>query len=629
MIKFISNQESLFAAQNFETASVQDVYNYFEDRTEIQVDTETTGFDPYNSQLLLLQIGDYTTQFVIDMLTIPISEFKPLLERTDKLFLFQNAKFDLRFLLHAGIDVKRVYDTFLAECILTTGYVGKERQLGLDDLAAKYADAQLDKSIRGEIHAGLTERVIKYAADDVKYLSKIKQGQMAHLVAYGLANQEDVLDRHTVLGLENRVVRVFAAMEYKGVKIDIDKWEKNSKEIQKAVIDQTFKLDDIVYNEPKLRKFVLDGTQEDLFGERARVTNINYNSPPQKVAILNALGINTDSSGDKILQSNQDKHIFIKELRTLNKLNKLNSSFGFSMLDKINPVTGRAHPDYWQILRTGRISVSDPNVNQIPARGEWGPKIRGAFVPKKGYKIVGGDYSGMELRELAHFSQDPLWLDIFKSGRDIHTVLAAQTFNIPESKVRDSFPQNPDLTYRDVQKTINYGLAYGMSKFKLADTMNVPIKVADDIIKAFFKKVPKVAAKLDAYGQFAKQKGYVLTAKPYRRRRFFSGVDRAWATNDTYTLGKIERAGKNTPIQGTNADITKLAMVNTYEVIQENNYPVDIILSVYDELQTECREDFAESWKVILEDIMKKSAEVIITTVPIVCDCTISDYWDH
>lgn len=631
MIYFITNQtgfmEGLENNSHIKSATIQDVYNYFRYKKQVELDFETEGFDPHIHAPLTLQLGDFYKQFVVDLTTVNILQLKPLLE-SDKLFLLQNAKFDLRFFMHKKITIKKVYDTFLAECILTTGY--KNRDLALDDLAAKYAGAKLDKSVRGEIHRGLTKRVIEYAAHDVKYLSKIKDGQMAHLVKYGLANPKDTQDKYTVLGLENRVVRVFAAMEYHGVNIDPEKWKENSSEIKKEYESQIQTLDEIVKHEDKLSKFVPRTKQGVLFDYEERLLNINYNSPQQKVKILNALGFKVDSSADAILQKLQNEHAFIKELRRLNKLSKLNSSFGYSLLEEAyHPVTGRFHPDYWQILQTGRISVSKPNTNQIPARGKFGPMIRSAFTAPEGKKIVGGDYSAMELRELAQFSKDSLWLDIFRSGRDLHTVLCAQTFNIDEADVRKPYPNNPTITYRDIQKTINYGLAYGMSANKLADTMSVPVPEAQEVINAFFSKVPGVERKLEQFGDYGMANGMIRTAPPYSRIRWFGGHKRARSEQDGFRMGQIQRASMNTPIQGTNADITKLAMVNAFELIEKHDYPVRIILSVYDELQTEVASDFAEEWRRILQDVMEKSAELIITSVPVISECAISYYWDH
>lgn len=631
-IRFITNQtsfaEGLLDNSPIKTATIADVYEYFKDKTYVEVDTETEGLDPYIHDVLTLQLGDFNRQFVIDVTTVNIQQLKQLLEDPNKTFLLQNAKFDLRFFMHHKIRLKKIYDTFLMECVLTTGY--KNRKLGLDDLAKKYADAHLDKSVRGEIHRGLTYRVIKYAAEDVKYLTKIMQGQIAHLESYGFIDRQNPNSKYRLAGLENRVVRVFADMEYHGVGVDAEKWKDTSKKIRKKLERQQEVLDEIVMNEPKLSKFVPRHKQGNLFGIEERTLKINYGSHQQKVQILNALGFNVDSSADRVLQGLQEKHVFVKELRRLNKLNKLNSSFGYSMLEKaLHPVTGRFHPSYWQILQTGRISVSEPNTNQIPSRGEFGSLIRSAFVPQKGYKIVGGDYSAMELREIAHFSQDPLWLSIFREGKDLHTVLCMETFGIPKEKVKTPYPDNPSITYRDIQKTINYGLAYGMSEFKLADTLNCSVQKAKEIIRSFFDKVPTVEEQLQKFGGFAKSNGYIITAPPYKRRRWFPGTKQAWRQQDTQRLGEIERAGKNTPIQGTNADITKLAMIDAYEYIEANNYPAHILLSVYDEIQTEVREDLAEEWRDILQTIMEEAAKTIITTVPVIAECEISDYWDH
>ena len=635
----IKNEKSGY---EFQQGTIQEVYEYFEKRPEIQVDTETQGLDPYTRDILTLQLGDASRQYVIDITTIDIAEFKPLLERKDKLFLFQNAKFDLRFMMHNNINITNIYDTFIAECILTTGI--DKRSLGLGSLVEKYTNDSVDKSIRGEIQfKGLSDDVIVYAAHDVKHLSTIKKGQMEKLKEYNLAT-DDVLDDRTLLGLENKVTRVFASMEYHGVNVDELRWVNNSNDIRKDLEQKQAELDDIVRTDPSLSHYVNDVQQTDLFGVKQRDVDINYASPHAKVKILNDLGFGVDSSSDAILQKYQDDHIFVKSLREYNALSKLSSSFGMSMIMAIHPVTRRFHPEYWQILRTGRISVKNPNTNQIPSKGIYGPKIRSAFTAPEGYKIVGGDYSQMELRELAHFSQDPIWMDIFSDdSKDMHSILCAETFNIPIADVNKPFPDNPDLTYRYIQKTINYGLAYGMSHHKLAKTMNCTEIQAAKIVDAFFSKVPLVKKTLDKFGEFAKTNGYIVTSPPYNRRRWFPEFEeydflrkrtehRNLQGREWYTIknlgGIMERAGKNTPIQGTNADITKLAMVKAHEYIERNGIDAKIILSVYDEIQTEVHESIAEEWKTELQRIMQEAGESVITTVPIEAECSISNYWN-
>lgn len=267
--------------------------------------------------------------------------------------------------------------------------------------------------------------------------------------------------------------------------------------------------------------------------------------------------------------------------------------------------------------------MSEPNLQQIPAHSELGQVIKSCFIPKEGYKFVSADYSGFELRIIAHYSQDPLWVNTFIEGKDLHSVLCAETFDISIEKVKDPFPPKPDISYRFLQKTINFGLAYGMSKFKLADTAQISVNQADDIIKRFFKKVPLVEKFLNSLAASGVKNGYIRTDKYFRRVRWFPKLDK----NSFKSIGETERASKNSVPQGTNSNATKLALCNLQDIIDKNNYPVDILLTIHDEILTECRGDFAEEWKVILEQTMIKAAEVIITTVPIEVEGVISDYW--
>jgi DNA polymerase-1 len=614
MIYVVTKNQQLFENEEYKIVDIDFVYSELEKEEIIEVDTETTGFNPHKDYLLTQQFGNREHQFVIDNKTIDTKYFKEILENKNKLFLFQNAKFDLKFFYKQGIKIKNIYDTFLTECILTTGL--ETRELGLDALALKYCNIILDKSIRAKIHIeGLTTRVIKYCADDVKYLYKIRQKQLEKITEYKLNN---------VLNLENEVVKVFAKMEYDGVSLNTFKWNEISNTTNNLALESEKKLDDIVKQEPKLKKFVPKYVQGNLFGFEERLLNINWSSSKQKLDIIRSLGFQTDSTGDRFLQTNKKKHILIKQLIDYNKFEKLSSSFGKDFLKFVDKNTSRVHCNIWQILSTGRISVSDPNLNQIPSKGELGKEIRSCFIPKKDYKIVGGDFSGMELRIIAEFSQDPLWVNSFVNGEDLHSVLCSATFDIPITDVKNPFPGKPDITYRDIQKTINFGLAYGMSKFKLADTMQISVEEADEIIKKFFSVVPKVEKFLNHLGNLAKTRGYIKTASPYSRIRWFEG----WNNKDDFKrLGEIERAGKNTPIQGTNGDIIKAALISVQNYIDFHNLPINILLSVYDEIQTECPEELADEWKNTLNVLMIESAKTVIKTVPIVVDCKISDYW--
>lgn len=613
MIYLVTNNISLFDNEDYCIMDKATAYSYLNQFNEIELDTETTGFDPHTCSLLTQQFGIGEHQFVIDNKTIDPLYYKSILQDPERTFILQNAKFDLRFFLKLGINIKNVYDTFLAECLLTAGL--DERNLGLDSIVLKYCNKKLDKSIRGNIHKeGLTTRVVKYCADDVTYLKEVKEKQEIKISNKSL---------NKVLELENKAVVVFAKMEYTGININSNKWLSISKITESNTKKCENELDNLVLNEPKLLKYHPKYSQLNLFDYEERKLNINWGSAKQKLDVVKDLGFKTDSTGDRFLQTNKSKHPLIHKLIEYNKFSKLQSSFGKEFLKNINKSTGRIHYNVWQILSTGRISVSEPNLNQIPSKGELGKEIRSCFIPQKGYKIVGGDFSGMELRIIAEFSQDPLWVNAFKDGHDLHSVLCAATFDIPITDVKKETPFKAGVIYRDVQKTINFGLAYGMSKFKLADTMQISVEQADEIIKKFFKIVPNVEKFLTSLGNLGKQRFFIRTGPPFGRIRFFKDPG-----NDFSKLGAIERASKNHPIQGTNGDIIKLALIKVQEYIDLNNLDVNILLSVYDEIQTECIESFAEDWKLILNELMINAAKEVIKTVPIIVDCKVSNYWE-
>ena len=635
MIYLVSNQKRI-EDSDIKMASIQDCLDYCTSIKEIGIDTETEGFDPYSKKIISIQIGDYNNQYFIDWASINPSVFIPLFTDKTKLFLLQNAKFDLRFLYHYNLTIENIYDTFLAECILTTGYSDIDRDVSLKGMAKKYLNVELDKEIRGKIHSeGISDRVIIYGCNDIKYLGKIKELQLPKIKEYELEN---------VLNLENEVVKVFARMEYTGVKVDTIKWKNIAEKASKIRDDIEVEMDALIYklgtkhlpDTNSLTKFCRIYKQGNLFFDTVeRDTIINWKSNSQKLQILKELRLEVDSVGDIILQRNKNSHPLVPLLISYSKHNKLADAFGMGFLKHINPNTGRVHYNVWQILATGRISVSEPNLNQIPSHGEFGKEIRSAFIPKDGYKIVGGDYSGFELRIIAEFSQDLTWINAFNNGEDLHSILCTKTFNIPIEDVKKPFPPKPTFTYRDVQKTINFGLAYGMSEFKLADTIQIPIDDAKKLIKKFFSVVPAVSSFLTQLGELGKTRGYIRTGNPYRRIRFFpewksyfkNYKNERLQGTDFKDLGSIERKSKNSPIQGTNGDCIKRALCLVQEEIDKNNYPVNILLCVYDEIQTECRENFTEEWCKILERCMIQAAEESIKTVPIIAECSINNCW--
>ncbi len=613
MINWIGEFKEVWDKNIISPSTLNDCVEYLKTLEFISLDTETEGFDPHTKKLLTLQLGDKNKQFIIDCLVTDISPLKEVLET--KTIIMHNAKFDWRFLWYNGINIKNIYDTFLGECILTTGYDNEDRELSLKGLVKKYCNVDLDKTVRGKIHLGMTEDVVLYAANDIIYLEDLMNYQLSEI---------DKWDLRKVLDLENNVVRVFSKMEYDGIGFDKTKIKEVIEELNNINKDIESKLDYIIYEESKTNIKLKPFTriQYDMFSE-TRDTIINWSSPAQKTKILNILGLNVNSVADKVLQFNKTKHKIVPLLIEYSKFAKLSSSFGLPLLKFVNPTTNRIHASIWQILQTGRISMSEPNCQQIPAHSELGRKIKSCFIPKDGYKFVSADYSGFELRIIAEYSQDPLWLKTFNEDGDLHSILCSETFGISIDDVKKPFPPKPDISYRFLQKTINFGLSYGMSKFKLAETAQIDVKEADKIIKNFFSKVPKVEKFLNLLANTAVKLGYIRTDLHYKRIRWFPKLNK----ENFKTVGETERAAKNSIPQGVNANTTKQALVYLQDIIDKNNYPVNILLTIHDEILTECKEEFAEEWKTILEKVMIKAAQVVIKSIPVRVDGVISDYW--
>jgi DNA polymerase-1 len=582
----------------------------------ISLDTETLGMDCHTKKLLTLQVGNKERQYVIDCKKFKIRMLKPVLET--KLILAHNMKFDWQFMYHTGIDIKHIYDTFLAECILTTGYKNEERTLSLKGIAKKYLNVTMDKTIRGKIHSlGLTDEVIDYAAGDIEHLEDIMDLQLVEIEKW---------DLQRVLDLENRVVRVFAMMEYNGISFDSDKLKDVAAQLAVINKDLDDKLDDIIVQDsetnPKLKRYL--HVQTDLFTEDVRKTIISWTSPKQKTEILNCYGLNVDGVSDDVLQKIKLKNKLVPLFIDLSKFTKLANTFGTPLLKYVNPKTKKIHSSVWQIVSTGRISMSDPPIQQIPSHSELGQVIKSCFVASKGKKIVSADYSNFELRLIAEFSQDPVWIKTFNDNKDLHSELCAMTFNIPICDVKKPFPGKPDISYRFLQKTIDFGLAFGMTKYKLSNEAQVSVPEADKIIKMFFSKVPKVEVFLNMIAKFAVIHGYIRTDPDYFRRvRWFPNLDK----RDFKSCGETERAAKNTPSQGSNANCTKQALVDLQDIIDERNYNVTILLSEHDEILTECEESFVPMWKPILEETMINAAKLIIKSIPVKVEAVVSDYW--
>ena len=626
-IYFVGNDE-LYESKLYQKSTIEECQKWLSELDVVGLDTETEGMFNHKNKIVMLQLYDQKSDiaYVIDVRTISISSLKESLESI--LVIGQNLKFDYKFLKFHGINLNSIYDTLLAECILTTGL--QDRKLGLAGLSEKYCNKTLDKSVRNQF-VGLkgepfTETQIVYGVGDVEVLFKIRDKQLTEL---------SKLNLHEVLTLENDVCLVLADIEYNGMLFDPKSWLELSKSAKGNTVELEKTLDKLVESEEKLKSFVIK-PQGNLFAEveegysHDRNINIKWSSPTQIVKVFNKLGFKLDSVGANEIKKFENKSELIKNYSNYQKQRKLTTTYGQDFLKYINKNTQRIHTNFWQILETGRISSGDsnkdnfaPNMQNLPADNRY----RNCFIAPKGYKIVSCDFSGQELRILAHVSKEPVWLEAFRQGRDLHSEVASMVFNVEIDKVKDKPEFLKGKSYRDVAKTINFGLAYGMSEFKLSKTLDISVEIAKDMIDKYFSNLGELNKFLSQAARFGTKQGFIRTCKPFGRIRWFK--ENGGSIDDFKRFGEVERGAKNTVIQGTGADMTKLALIyiSNYIKINKLQDKVKIVMTVHDQIDCEVEESYAQEWSIIQRDLMIKAGEVIIKDIPVLADISINDKW--
>lgn len=660
-VKFISKSQELIQSDLYELASIKDVTDWLEDKSQFCVDTETTNFFDFEAVVIMLQIGDEETQFVIDTRGFSSNELQPLwkyFESEEILKLFHNAKFDVNMLRFTyGVRTENVYDTFLGECCLTTGIKG--RSLGLEYVVSKYCGHNL---ISKEERSSFTQQKSKpytasqilYGANDIAYLQCIMNKQVIE------ADSQELLG---IFNLENKAVLAIADMEYNGILLDSEEWIELAKEAEVIAKKYQDEIDEMVYNDPKLVSHRPKFVQTNLFDIPERKVKINWNSPIQVKKVFSDIGLNIESTGEKEISKYQNSYPLVKKFIDFKKQEKLLSTYGLNVLDYINPKTGRVYTNIWQCLETHRISSRDMNLQQIPAKGTYfiynkeGKKIKSiddkkiaekyaedngftceliaqylhCFKAPKGYKLVNADYAGQELRIIAELSQDPLWIETFINGEDLHGTIAAKIFNIDIKQVKDKLEYvyvGDTKVYlrgkspRDITKTLNFALGFGASEYKISDTLSITVEQAKEIIVEYFRVIPKVKEFLEKCARYGVKNGYMRSSKPFSIKRNFV-VD----YSDKKSVGEVERASKNTRIQATGATMVKLAMIKLRKEIKRVKYDVEFILQVHDSLLYYVQEDHAEEWAEIQKKVMIQAGKVFIKSIPVDVDVQISDYW--
>lgn len=418
------------------SSTIEECLAYFKDKPEIQIDTETSGTDPHTSKIISLQIGDRHNQWFVDCRKVDIQRFKELIE--NRLCILQNAKFDYKMFKAVGINLNKIYDTMLAECVLYCGY--PSWGYGLDSLAKRYLEIDLSKEERATFsHVGnkeFTSAQITYGALDVTYLQDIRDKQLM------LADQYDL---HYCINLECEAVKAFGDMEFNGMFLDKASWMTIAEAKRRELSNIQEELDNIVKQEPKLKKYNPTTVQGNLFGIVERALKINYASPSQIKEIAKDLGFPVESTDDRELTKLAPKHPFFGKLQKYREVSKILSTYGQSFLEYINPATQRVHTDFWQVKDTGRVGSSNPNVQNIPADNLF----RNCFKARTGFKWVSIDYSGQELRLMADASDEQGFIDVLNRGEDLHCYAGSMMFKRPITKA--------DKDLRNKAKTINFG----------------------------------------------------------------------------------------------------------------------------------------------------------------------------
>jgi DNA polymerase I len=570
------------------------------------IDTETQGLNPFENELLLLQIYNTENTYIFDCRKLKSEletneDLKAIVKNNQIMKIFHNAKFDLKFLMYQ-LDLKywnNIYDTMIAESLIVNG---KGLKLGLKQVLNRYLGIEINKEERnnfiGYNKDTFSNSMLEYAVKDVELLYPLWLNQRREL---------SKLELLRVANIEFQLCEVLASMELNGILVDKEKWIEMIRgyEYQRAKLEaeitQMFKDYGVYTNK---------NTQLGLF-EEIETYKIDLNSNKELLENLKLLGLDLESTGEPVLK--EIDHPVVNKILEFRKVDKIISSFGMNFIKLINNKTNRIHTQYAQnIAESGRIISSKPNIQQIPHTEEF----RSKFIPEKGYKFVCSDYSQCELRILAELSHDYEMVNAYKNDLDLHKATASLMYNIPIEKVTKD--------KRADAKGINFGLAYGMGAGSLSHRINRSYDKTKELIRSYFNAYLGVKKWIDRQKINAADSGYVKTM--LGRIRFF---DLPTQDDEDYKkiIGEIHRKGVNTPIQGTNADITKIALVKLYRRLKD--YNAKIVNCIHDEVTIEVIDEQAKEVRDIVEEEMIKAGEVLLKTVPIKVDCKITDFWEH
>ena len=571
-------------------------------------DTETTSLDVMQAELVGLSFaieGEKPVYIPLahDYPGAPqqlnknwvLQQLKPVFEDPKQIKIGHNLKYDMGILANYGIQLQGLgFDTMLESYLLDSA----SNSHSLDSAAIKHLD---HKTIRFEEIAGKgakqktfnqidIQQAGPYAAEDADIALRLHTSLQPKLEALpGLSN--------VFTQIEMPLVPVLSHIERHGVLVDSQLLQKQSRSIAKRLI----KLETEAYQ--------LAGKTFNL-GSPKQLQTVLF--AEQGLPILEKTPKGQASTSESVLQALALKFPLAKVILKHRSLSKLKSTYTDKLPQQINPKTGRIHTSYHQAaVVTGRLSSSDPNLQNIPARTKEGRKIRQAFIAPPGYKILAADYSQIELRIIAHFSQDKGLLDAFAQGLDIHRATAAEVLNIPLNQVTHE--------QRRSAKAVNFGLIYGMSAFGLAKQLGISREEAKNYIDRYFARYPGVQEYMQRTRLQAHEQAYVTTL--FGRRLNLAFIN----SNDPFQRRASERAAINAPLQGTAADIIKKAMITIDHALVQQNLKARIIMQVHDELVFEVADTDITPTKQLIENLMVNTTQL---SVPLMVDIQIGSNWD-
>ncbi len=565
-------------------------------------DTETEGLDPLTAHLVGMSfaIRENEAWYV----PVPASQaqarevvlrFAPALQNPAIQKIGQNIKFDILALRKYGVKVAgKLFDTMLAHYLLNP-----ELRHGMDYLAETYLHYKtvpIEDLIgpkgkkQGSMRDVPLEQIKEYAAEDADVTLRLRNYFAPYLKSEGV---EKLFEE-----IEMPLVYVLAEMEATGVKLDTEALRQSS----------------------EVLTMQLASLEQEIHQLAGQEFNINSNRQVGEV-LFDKLQLDTKakktktglySTSEEVLEKLRAKHPIVEKLLDYRGLKKLLSTYLDALPALIHPETGKIHTSFNQaVTATGRLSSTNPNLQNIPVRDELGREIRKAFIADSDDCLFfSADYSQIELRIMAHLSQDPHMVQAFCEGADIHASTAAKIYNVPLDEV------TPDM--RRKAKTANFGIIYGISIFGLAERLSIPRAEAKELIEGYFQTYPNVRAYMDESIRVAKEKGYVETI--FKRKRFLPDIN----SHNAMVRGYAERNAINAPIQGSAADIIKLAMIRIHQRFEEEGLKSRMILQVHDELNFNVYREEFDRVKAIVLDSME---HVIPLRVPLIADCGEGRNW--